>query len=122
MNRPFYKSLDREFEIFGIKGRWVKLFLIAAGSSVVLGIIVGAMSTSGIGVVTVIVCVALAFFGCLTMQARLPGRQVQKAALSGRMPGWVIRRETLGRIILKDARYGKVKEYLATHRDDAVKK
>ena len=118
MNRPFYKSLDREFEIFGMKGRWVKIFLMAAGVSLVFGIIVGSVMGSGIGVVTVIIAVAVSFFVCLTMQSRTPGRQVGRAMLAGKTSGWVLRRETLGRIILEDRRYDEVKDYVKTHKQD----
>ena len=114
MNRPFYKSLDKEFELFGIKGRWVRLFLYAAAASLVVGVVVGFATTSGIGVVTVIVLVVLSFFACLTIQARIPGRQVPRVLLSGKVSGWVVRRETLSRIVLEDGRYDAVKKIMAS--------
>ena len=46
MRVPFYKSLDREFELFGVKGRWVTMVLLGAGISLALGIIVGNISSS----------------------------------------------------------------------------
>lgn len=113
MTRPFYKSLDREFELFGIKGRWVKIFLIAAGISVVTGVIAGSVTTSGIGIVTVIILIAVSFFLCLTVQSRIPSRQVSKAMIGKKIQGWVIRRESLSRILLEDPRYDEVKALLA---------
>lgn len=102
MRIPFYKSLDREFEIFGIKGRWVYAVLIGAGISVLLGFIVGSVMGSGIGIVTAIVGAAVVFFGAVTFQVKIPSRQIDKALISSKCSGWVIRRETLSRIVLDD--------------------
>lgn len=110
MRVAFYKSLDREFEIFGIKGRWIQIVLIGAGASVVLGFIVGTIMGSAIGIATTVVGVAVVFFGSVTFQVKVPSRQIDKTLLSSKVSGWVIRRETLSRILLEDARYQEVKE------------
>lgn len=112
MDCDFYKSLDREFELFGIKGRWVRIFLIGAGASIATGLVVGFLTSAGIGIVVVIVFAVLDFLGCMLLQGRLPSRQVEKAKLSGRTQCWVLRRETLSRILLPDENYVKVKNLI----------
>lgn len=109
MRVSFYKSLDREFELLGIKGRWLHLVLVGVGASVVLGFIVGTAMGSGIGIATAVIGVALVFFGTITFQVKLPSRQIDKAFLASKSKGWVVRRETLSRILLEDRRYGEVK-------------
>lgn len=117
MTVPFYKSLDKEFEIFGLKGSWVKIFLMGAGVCLVLGLIVGAMTSSGIAVVTVLVLIIGDFLVCMMMQTRLPSRRVGKYSLASKCSGWVIRRESLGRILLEDPQYSQVKKILASRKD-----
>lgn len=104
MQRPFYKSLDREFEIFGIKGRWVSILLTAAAVSVGVGLVVGFVLGTGMAIVTIIILIVIAVVVCMMMQVNTPSRRVKKAGLSPRMEGWVVRRETLSRILLPDPR------------------
>lgn len=113
MECEFYKSLDREFEVFGIKGHWVKNFLLIAGAVITLGIILGFVFTSGVAVAFIVVCLGLDFLFCLSMQTKLPSRQVVRTRLSARSEGWVLRRETLCRILLEDPMYSEVKKILA---------
>lgn len=113
MRMPFYKSLDREFEIFGIKGRWVTTVLAGAGAAVVLGVIVGSVTSSLIGIAVVVIGIVVVFFGAVTLQVKLPSRQIGKKLVESKVPGWIVRRETLCRIIMDDPMYGEVKEYLS---------
>lgn len=104
MQRPFYKSLDREFEIFGIKGKWVSILITAAAVSVGIGLVIGFILGTGMAIVSIILLIVLAVIGCMMMQTNIPSRQVKKAKISSRMEGWVIRRETLSRMLLPDPR------------------
>ena len=104
MQRPFYKSLDREFEIFGIKGKWVSILITAAAVSVGIGLVIGFILGTGMAIVSIILLIVLSVIGCMMMQTNIPSRQVKKAKISSRMEGWVIRRETLSRILLPDHR------------------
>lgn len=110
MRIPYYKSLDREFELFGIKGRWVKVVLAGAGVGLLLGLIVGSFAGTIIGVVIFIITTAILFFGCITIQTKVPSRQLPKMFISGKIRGWVIRSETSSRILLEDPMYYKVRE------------
>ena len=110
MQRTFFKALDREFEVLGMKGKWVAIFLISVGACIVLAIILGSIFGSTVGVVSAILLVVLSFLVCMLVQARLPSRQIGKAVLSGKVSGWVIRRETLCRILLEDKNYAPMKK------------
>lgn len=113
MRVPFYKSLDREFELFGVKGRWVTMVLLGAGISLALGIIVGNISSSIIGIGTVVVGIVVVFFGVITIQVKVPSRQINKVLLKKKASVWVIRRETLCRILLEDPVSEEVRKYLS---------
>lgn len=105
MERIFYKSLDRQFEILGLRGAWVKKFLVFAGCSFGAGIVFGFGLGTGIGLVTAIIGIVGSFFACLTLQAKTPGPRLEKENLSSKCKGAVIRRETLARILLDDEGY-----------------
>jgi len=98
----FAKSLDRPVDIFGIKGKWLTIFLVAAGLSVLIAVVVGFCTTSGVGIASAILLVVSSFVGCLTMQGKVSYRQVGKARAASKIPSCVTRRETLCRILLPD--------------------
>lgn len=104
MNKTFYKSLDREINIFGLRGGWVKVFLSICGCALVLALFIGAMTSTGVGFSIVIVGIAGGFITCLVLQQKMPSRQIDKVKIQSRMKGYVVRRETLSRIILPDPR------------------
>ena len=100
----FAKSLDRPIDIFGLKGRWLTIFLMIAGGFVLLALVVGTATTSGIGISCAIIGVAGAFFGCMVRQGSVSHRQVARAKASSSVSRFVRRRETLSRILLPDPR------------------
>lgn len=108
MQMNFYKSLDRQVDILGLKGKWITLFLAAAGGSLVVGILAGTVAgSSGVAIAAVIFLVAISFFVCLMMQAKIPSKRVDRT-LFGRSPECVVtRRESLSRIIYPDMEYEK---------------
>ena len=112
----YVQTIDDACEIFGIKGRWVTAVVMGSGLSVLLGVIVGSIAGSFIGIATVVVGVALVFFGSVTLQVKLPSRQIGKKLIEKKVPGWIIRRETLSRVVLEDPLYKEVKEQLAQRR------
>lgn len=113
MRVPFYKSLDREFELLGIKGMWVYIVLVGAGASVILGFIFGAALGSGIGIAIAVIGFAVCFFGAVMLQVKTPSRQIGKKLISSKVSGWVIRRETLSRILLEDPTYLELKKNMS---------
>lgn len=113
METVFYKSLDRQIELFGIKGRWIVIFLIIAVISVVLGVILGSIFGTGVGIASIAIMIAVGFFGSLTLQNSVPSRRVGRAMIQSKVPGWTLRREALSRILLEDERYLKAKALAA---------
>lgn len=101
MIRYFTKSLDRPVNIFGLKGKWITVFLIVAGASVVLGIITGVAMGSGFGVSVAIIGAVASFMGTYVMQGRISHRDLDKMPVSGRCRCYVRRQETLCRILLR---------------------
>ena len=102
MKTSFYRSLDRPINIFGLRGRWVTLFLYSLGGCLVLAFIIGIMMGVGMGFSVFIVGGVAAFFGCLVLQAKTPARRLEKVKVSSRLRRAVYRRETLTRIIPQD--------------------
>lgn len=107
MKVPFYRSLDREINIFGLRGGWVRNFLFIAGGSLVLALLVGAVTSTGMGFVIFLVGLIGGFFLCLVLQQRAPSRQLDKLKVESRMKGYIIRRETLTHIVPRDIELGK---------------
>lgn len=110
MRVNFYKGLDREFELFGIKGKWISIVLFGSGACVVFGLVSGMFIGNIFGIVLIVILIAVLFFGVVTVQSKVPSRQVGKFLCESRVGGWVVRRETLCRILLDDARYEEVKK------------
>ena len=104
MTLPFYKSLDRPVDIFGVKGKWIIVFLVLAGLFVVLAIILGAAIRSGVGIVTAIVGIIGSFVLCYILQGKVSHRQLQKMKASEKIYPAVIRRESLCHILLSSDR------------------
>lgn len=99
MQRLFYKSLDQPFEIFGLKGRWVRVFLFLLGGCIALAFMVGAVAGSGYGISAAIIGAVCSFIGCFSIQGRIPERRLMKNTLVMKMDGWIRRRETLKSIL-----------------------
>lgn len=99
MQVTFFKSLDRAIDIFGIRGKWITIFLCAASASILFALFVGFSFGSGIGVAAAIVLVVVSFVFCLTIQTKVSYRQVSKIPLRSLIVPCVFRRETLYRIL-----------------------
>lgn len=104
MTVHFAKSLDRPIDVFGLKGRWLVIFLICAGVSIVVALILGSVISSGVGISAAIIAVVASFMFCMVKQGTVSHRQVSKAKASSAIYSHVSRRETLGRILLPDPR------------------
>lgn len=97
----FCKALDRPVDIFGLKGKWITVFLVIAGACVLLGVIVGFMMTTGMGISVAIIGAILTFVVAYAMQGKTGCRDLEKMPLVAKSKGYVKRRETLCRIILE---------------------
>ena len=105
MEVNFFKSLDRPVDVFGVKGRWLTVFLVLAGLGVVLAFIVGSVFGSGAGVATALACLFGSFLVCLSSQEKMPHRRLARSRCASMLPSHVTRRETLCRVLLKDRAY-----------------
>jgi predicted MFS family arabinose efflux permease len=110
MKTAFYRSLDRTINIFGLRGGWVRIYLIALGCSTVLALFIGIFAGTSMGFAFFIIMLIGLFFLCLVLQTKLPDRQLPKARVQPRMRQAVIRRETLSRILLDPPQELKIKE------------
>ena len=94
-----FKSLDRPFEILGLKGRWVTMFLVGVGGSVVLGIVVGSMMGTAFAVASILFGVLAVFLVCKTRQSVVSERKFIKLRGAEKAEAEVIRRNNLNRIL-----------------------
>lgn len=110
MEVPFAKCLDRPVDIFGIKGKWITIFLVLAGASIATALALGFIISSGIGISAGIILVVTSFVVCLTRQSKTSYRQVTKAPLRSLVVPYVMRGETLCRILHTDKRFSEVEK------------
>lgn len=99
MQVNFYKCLDRPVDIFGLKGKWITVFLVMAGASLLIALLLGFTISSRIGIAAAFILVAISFFVCLTTQSKVSYRQIMKIPLRSLTVPYVFRRETLYRIM-----------------------
>ena len=107
MRMTFYKSLDRQLVVFGLRGSWIRIFLYCAGGVMLLAFTVGFIMGRAMGYTVAVVGLIVAFFFCLMYQVKLPTRRMDKAFSKGKMRQQVIRRETLSHIVLGDPGKGR---------------
>ena len=100
MIRVFCRSLDRPVNIFGLRGRWITVFIALAVLSVVLGLTTGAFMGSGVGVSVAILGAVASFLGCYMSQVKTSHRDLEKLSMPSKCRTYVRRQETLCRIIL----------------------
>lgn len=98
----FAKSLDRPLEIVGLKGKWLTVFVVFVGVSIVLALVAGVLTTSGVGISTAIVLVVLSFVLCLSLQGKTSARQIPRRKASAKIYPYVRWNETISRILLPD--------------------
>lgn len=96
----FAKSLDRPVDIFGVKGKWLIVYILMALAVVFVGIILGVSMGAGIGTAIAIVGVIGSFIVCLVLQGKVSHRRLYKFKATSRIYPCVFRKETLCRILL----------------------
>lgn len=109
MTTSSYKSLDRPFDFFGLKGKWVVIFLIGTGIGILLGIILGVMMTSAIGIATVFLVAVASFVLSLLKQQEISDRKLGRALAAPKCRINVTRREQLSRILLPSDEYERIR-------------
>ena len=99
MTRDFYKSLDRPVDVFGLKGKWIRNFLVLAGLSLVLAFFFGSLTNSGIGIFSFFIMALLSFVGCVMVQSKISSRRMERTLFGKNCKRVVTRRETISRIV-----------------------
>lgn len=105
MRMTFYRSLDRPMDLFGLKGRWIRTFLISFGVAAAVGAVLGFALGMGAAIATILGGGAACFFGCVLLQGKTSERQLEKARIESKMERYVIRRENISRTVLRDRAY-----------------
>lgn len=113
MERPFYRSLDREIQVLGLKGKWLRIFLILFALGAVLAFLFGASSSTGIGIIVFLIVGVASFLGCLVLQGKMPSRRVDKFKIASKCSLRVVRRESLGRILTRSSVYEEAQRLLS---------
>lgn len=111
MIRTSYKSLDRPMDFFGLKGRWIIVFLACVGIAVLLGIMIGVSVTSAYGIATAILGAIAAFIFCLLRQQTVSDRKIVRYLVSSKCSRDVTRREQLSRILLPEEDFEKASKF-----------
>ena len=85
-----YKSLDSRASLFGIRGS--NLMLVLAGSAVgaFLGLIIGAMTISIIGVAVIIISVVVSYLAVISFQSRYTEKERDKLLAKGSIPDVIV--------------------------------
>lgn len=112
MRVPFFKSLDRQFEIFGIKGLWVTFVLVVSGAGALLAFLFGSVLGTAVGLIIFILSAIGSFFGAVFMQTKVSSRQIPKVLITGKMNGWVRRRESLSKILVPERPESVARDFL----------
>lgn len=94
-----YKSLDRPIEIFGLKGKWCRIFLVAAFAGVVLSLLFGNFLGDGMNIGLCIFSIIVSFLGCFLAQMKISEREIDRIISTPDVLCSVQKRETLSRIL-----------------------
>lgn len=100
MTTPFFKSLDRPVDIFGVKGKWIIVFLVLAGLFVFMALVLGFAVRSGVGISVAIIGILGSFVLCYILQGKVSHRQLSKIRASGKIYPAVVRHRSLCHILL----------------------
>ena len=75
MRCKVYRSLDRPQAFFGIKGRFITWYLIAAGAVLMMSVVIGAATAGVFGFVLFILGAACAYVFVMLLQDRTSDRE-----------------------------------------------
>ena len=109
MKRTFFRSLDRQMSLFGLRGQWIKIFLISLGAALGVALFAGMLAGMSVGLALFFGTAVISFFTCLIIQGKIPSRRISKVRHSGKMRIYVRRRELLSRILLSDPEFERFK-------------
>ena len=102
MTRHVFRSLDRTFVVFGLRGKWLIYGLGMIVGGIVLGFIIGGIIGGFVKMMTVLLFAVGGFIGSLVLQKQYPEREISKIGSRGRIPKYLIRRESLTALLRTD--------------------
>lgn len=97
MKIVIYRNIDRPFSLFGIKGMFVMVFMSLAVISVLLSLLIGAMTYTIVGLVFLLVVLFALYLGISIVQGRYREKDILRMINSLRMPSFIITRHKVWR-------------------------
>ncbi len=86
MKRNVYRSLDKTSEFFGIKTKFLIVFLACSCFAVILGITVGVMTGLYVGIGVLIVAEFISFFFTIYLQSRISEKKLFRVMAQRSLP------------------------------------
>lgn len=86
MRRKVYRSLDRTATFFGIRGRFLMVVAMGGGLALILGMVVGAVTSAFGGVAAGLVGAVAVYFYTQTLQSRIDEKDFLKMLVRMGLP------------------------------------
>ena len=86
MKRRVYRSLDRPATVFGIRGRFMWVFVLGGGLALVVGLVVGGATSMLPGFGAGLVAAMAAYFLTLSLQSKVDEKDIWKMVVKRSYP------------------------------------
>ena len=78
MQRRVYRSLDRPATVFGIRGRFLLVMALGGAIALVVGLVVGGLTSMILGFGAGLLCCMGAYFFTVSLQSRIDEKDIWK--------------------------------------------
>ena len=86
MKRRVYRSLDRPATVFGIRGRFLWVMALGGALALIIGMVVGAVTSMIVGFGAGLLVVTGAYFVTVSLQTRIDERDIWKMVVRQGFP------------------------------------
>lgn len=86
MKRRVYRSLDRPATVFGIRGRFLWVMALGGALALIIGMIVGSVTSMIVGFGAGLLAVTGAYFVTVSLQSRIDERDIWKMVVRQGFP------------------------------------
>ena len=86
MKRRVYRSLDRPATVFGIRGRFLWVMALGGALALVIGMVVGSVTSMIVGFGAGLLAVTGAYFVTVSLQSRIDERDIWKMVVRQGFP------------------------------------
>ena len=86
MKRRVYRSLDRPATVFGIRGRFLWVMALGGALALIIGMVVGSVSSMIVGFGAGLLAVTGAYFVTVSLQSRIDERDIWKMVVRQGFP------------------------------------